>query len=70
MLTCEHQQPRRRHVYPYVPNAAPSRNPTRLVVAVAVVLGLETAEVIVTENFLNFITRGTKASWPVKQGRS
>ena len=46
---------------------APSGNPARLVVAVAEVLGSETVEAAVT---LNFDTRGMKASWLAKNGRS
>ena len=67
MLTYEHLQPRRRQAYPHAPNAVLSENPARLVVAVAAVLGSETAEVLVTQKF---ITRGTRASRPAKHGRS
>ena len=47
-LANEHQQPRRRPSVPHVLNAAPSRNLVKPVVAVAAVLGSETAEVLVT----------------------
>ena len=67
-LTNEHQQPRRRPSVPYVSNAAPSRNLGKAVVAVAEVLGSETAEVLVTQKAV--VTRGTRASGPAKHGRS
>ena len=57
----KHQQPPRR-LQPsvrYAANAASSRNLGKAVVAVAAVLGSETAEVLVTPSL---ITRGTRAS--------
>ena len=66
-----HKTPRqtrqRRSPFPYAPDAAPSRNLAKLVVAVAEVLGSETAEVLVTPSL---ITRGTRASRSVKHGQS
>ena len=59
----EHQQSRRRQASPHAPNVVPSGDPARQVVAVAAVLGSETAEVLVTENL---VTRGPKASWRAK----
>ena len=67
MLTYAHQQPRRQQAYLYALNAVLSRNPARLVVAVALVLGFETVEVLVTQKF---VTRGSKASWPARYGCS
>ena len=68
MLTYQYQQPtQRRTSVPYVANAAASRNPAELVVAVTAVLGLETAQVLLTQIF---ITRGTRAYRPAKHGRS
>ena len=68
VLFFEHQQPqRRRPSVTYVPNVAPSRDLVKAVVAVAVVLGSETAEVLVTQNF---VIRGTRASRSAKHGRS
>ena len=58
MLTYEHQQPQlQRPSGPYAANAAPSRNLERAVVAVAEVLGSETAEVWVTQTFTTVGTR-------------
>ena len=65
--TLTHQQPRQRSPVLYAPNAAPSGNLAKPVVAVAAVLGSETAEVLVTQNV---VTRGTRASGPAKHGRS
>ena len=66
--TYTHQQPRRRRpLVPYAPNAASSQNPGNLVAAVAVVLGPETADVLVTSSL---ITLGTRASRPAKHCRS
>ena len=64
MPTYTHEQSRRRQSVWYVPNAAPSRNPEKSVVVVAVVLGSETAEVLVTPSL---ITRGTRAFRSAKQ---
>ena len=61
-----HEQPRRQRLVWYVPNAAPSRNLEKSVAVVAVVLGSETAEVLITPIF---ITRGTRASRPANPGR-
>ena len=67
-LTNEHQQSRRRQLVPHALNVAPSRNLGKAVVAVAAVLGLETAEVLVTQKKL--VTPGMRASRPAKQRRS
>ena len=67
ILTYKHRQPRRRQAYPYAPNAAPSANLARLVVAPVAVLGSVTAEVVATRNF---VTRGTRVFWPAKDGHS
>ena len=48
MLSYEHQHPRRRQSVPHAANAALSKNLGKVAVAVAVVLGPETAEVKVT----------------------
>ena len=65
----QYQQPRRRRTTsdPHAADVASSRNPGKLAVAVAAVLGSGTAEVPVTQKA---ITRGTRASGPAKQGRS
>ena len=63
----EHQQSRRRQSVPYALNAASSRNLGKSVAAVAVVLGPETAELLVTSNL---ITRGITASRHAKHCRS
>ena len=49
------------------PNVGSQRNLGKLVVVALVVLGLETAEVLVTQNS---ITRGTMACSPVRHGHS
>jgi len=51
----------------YAPNAASLQNLVKSVAAVAVVLGPETAEALLTPSF---ITRGTRASRPAKHWRS
>merc|ERR1712032_1532293 len=56
-------QPRRRPQVPYATNVAPSPNLGKVVAAVAVVLGSETVEVLLTASL---ITRGTRASRPAK----
>ena len=61
MLTYKYQQPR-----PYAANAGPSRNLGKVVVVVAVVLGLETVEALVMPSS---VTHGTKASGSAKHGR-
>ena len=61
--SCPQQQPQHGSLIPYAPNVAPSTNQTKVVVAVAEVLGSKTAEVLVTQNL---ITRGTRASRPAK----
>ena len=68
-FTNEHQQARRRRrpSVPYVPNVAPLGNLGKAVVAVAVVLGSETAEVLATQKYA---THGTRASGPAKRGHS
>ena len=65
MPTHEHQQLRRlpdAHLK-NAPNAAPSGDPARQVVAEAAVLGSKTVEVLVTDNL---VTHGPKASWRAK----
>ena len=62
-LNNEHKQARRRPLVSYVPNAAPSRNLGKAVVAVAAVLGSKTVEALVTQDFS---TRGTRAYMPAK----
>ena len=63
-----HQHPRRRRqLVPHAANAAASRNPGNAVVAVAVALGPEIAEVLVTPSS---ITRGTRAFGPANNGHS
>ena len=65
---CEHlQSPPRQKSVPLVPHAAPSRNLGKAVVVVAEVLGLETAEVVVTPTL---VTRGPRASGPAEHGSS
>ena len=67
MPTCKTQQSRRqRPSSPYAANAVPSRNLGKEVVAVAVVLGSETVDVLVMSGS---ITRGMKASRSAKHGR-
>ena len=51
----------------YALNVVLQRNPAKLVVVVAAVLGLGTAEVLAIRNL---ITRGTRAYRPAKHGRS
>ena len=63
ILAYERQQLRRRQADPCAQTAVPSTNLARLVVVVLAVLGSETAEVLVTENF---VTRGTRALWFAK----
>ena len=48
-------------------NVVSSKNLTKLVVAVAVVLGSEIVEVLVMQNFF---THGTRESRPAKHGHS
>ena len=67
MPTYTHQQPRQRASVSYAPNVASSKNLGKAVVAVAVVLGSETAEVLVVPSS---VTRGTKASRPAKHGHN
>ena len=52
---------------PYAANVAASENLGKLVAVLAVVLGSESAEVLVTPSF---VTRGTRASRPAKHGHS
>ena len=66
-FTDAHQQPRRRPPGPYAANAVPSRNLGKAVVAVVVVLGSETAEVLVTQNC---VTLGMRAYRCAKHGHS
>ena len=49
--TSKHRQTRRLSASPHAPDAAPSRNLVKTVVAVAAVLGSKTVEVLVTQNF-------------------
>ena len=67
MLACKHQQAPGRASVPYAANAAYSRNLANEVVAVAVVLGLETVDAMVIQSF---VTRGTRASKLAKRGRT
>ena len=67
MPTYTHEQSRRRQSVWYAADAASSRNPGKTVVALAVVLGSETAEVLVTSSS---VTLGTRAFRCVKHGRS
>ena len=62
--TYDHLQPPR---VPHVSNAAPARNLAQPVAAVAGVLGLESAEVAVTQSL---VTRGLRAFGPAKHRRS
>ena len=66
MFTFKHQKPRRRLSVPYAPNAGPSKNPAKSVVAVAEVLGSKTVEDLVTHNLT---TRGSRASRHAKHGQ-
>ena len=64
----KHRQVRRRKLSVlYAPDAVPSRKAEKTVVVVAEVLGSEAVEALSTQNI---VTRGTKASGPVKHGRS
>ena len=63
ITTHTHEQPQRRRLAWYVPNAASSGNLGKSVVAVAAVLGSEIAELLATPSL---ITRGTRASGPAK----
>ena len=66
MIAYKHQQARRRRPsLSDVPLAAPSVNLVKRVVAVAAVLGSETAEVLTTRNC---IARGMRGSRPAKHG--
>lgn len=58
-------QSRQRPSVPYAPNVAPSTNPAKEVVVVAVVLGSKTVEVLAKHNT---VTRGTRASGLAKHG--
>ena len=62
-----HLQPPRQSSVPHAPNVVPSRNPANPLVVVAVVLGLETVEVVVTQSL---VTRGLRAFGPAKHERS
>ena len=62
----KYQQSRRRQSFLHAPSAVPSRNLAKSVVAVAVVLGSKTAEVLVAQTS---ITRGSRASRPAQHGR-
>ena len=65
-LHIKHQQAVRPPSVPCVPNAAPSGNLVKTVVAVATVLGSETAELL---GMQNSVSRGTGASRLAKHGR-
>ena len=67
MTTYKHQSSPQRSPVPYAPNAAPSENLAKAVVAVTEVLGSKTAEVQVTQTL---ITRGMRALRRAKHGRS
>ena len=60
-------QHHRRQSVLHAPNAASQRNPAKSVVAVAVVLGSETAEVVVTPSL---VTRGTMACSRAEHGQN
>ena len=61
------RQTRRRSPFPYVPDVVASVNLAKGVVAVAGVLGLTTAEVLVTQNFT---IRGPRVSRSAKHDHS
>ena len=64
-MRCTHiQQPGRQLSILYAPNAAPPGNLGKAVVVAAVVLGSETAGVLVTPSL---ITRGTRAFGPANR---
>ena len=68
MHAYKNQQPRRqRPPSPNATNVAPSRNLGKEVVAVTVVLGSETVDVLITPSS---VTRGMKASRSAKYGCS
>ena len=61
------QQPRQSLPVPFAPHVSPFVNPAKGVAVVAVALGSEAAEVLITQNV---VTRGTRASGPAKYGHS
>ena len=65
LTNADAQYPQGREFPLYAPNAASPRNLAKVVVAAAVVLGLETAEILVTQHL---VTRGTRACRLAEEG--